>query len=98
MPEPCRDCPFNSSGPGLKLRRSLAPGRMAEIKRGLLSGGTFQCHKTTRETGDGSELLCAGALDFQEEHGASSQLTRIFERLDWISQNRRVREGSTPDA
>lgn len=88
MPEPCRDCPFNKSGPGLRLRRSLASGRMAEIKRGLRRGDYFTCHKTTVETGNGSRLLCAGALAYQEAQGVSSNYQRVCERIEWIQEHR----------
>ncbi len=88
MKEPCSNCPFNKSGEGLKLRRSLRPGRWAEITRGLLGGGHFHCHKTTKETGEGSELMCAGAIRFQERRGVSSQMVRWMERLDWLSKSK----------
>ena len=81
MPTPCANCPFNSDGSGLALRKSLRPGRFGEIRRVLASGGDFTCHKTALETGDGSELLCAGALDWQKKHRVSSQMARIYERL-----------------
>lgn len=77
----CADCPFSKDGAGAHLRRSLRPGRMAEIKRGLLRGEHFNCHKTTHETGNGTNLMCSGAIEFQEKHGVSSQLQRIAERL-----------------
>lgn len=79
---PCADCPFNPTGPGARLRRSLGRARMAEIKRALLSDRHFTCHKTTVETGNGTNLMCAGAIAFQESRGAPSNLQRIFERLD----------------
>lgn len=79
---PCADCPFNKSGDGLHLRKSLAKGRWQEIISGLKRDGHFTCHKTTHETGNGSNLICAGALDWQAEHGYSSQYARICERLE----------------
>ena len=60
MPAPCANCPFNRTGAGAALRRSLRRGRWAEILRALRSDGHFMCHKTTRETGTGAELICAG--------------------------------------
>lgn len=86
MQEPCFSCPFNASGPGLRLRKSLRPARWREITSGLRRGEHFTCHKTDAETGDGSELLCAGAIAFQERHGVSSNLQRICERLDAIRE------------
>lgn len=86
MKEPCTNCPFNSDGPGLHLRKSLLQGRFLEIKRGLLSGEHFTCHKTTKETGDGSELMCAGAIKYQEKNSVSSNFQRVMERLDYFRE------------
>jgi len=88
MLEMCDSCPFAQSGKGLHLRKSLRPGRWSEIRRGLLNGEHFFCHKTTSDDGEdddytpnGEELVCAGAIEFQEKHGVSSQYVRICERL-----------------
>lgn len=81
MKEPCVDCPFNRSGPGLRLRRSLHPSRWREILTSLRRDQHFTCHKTTVETGDGSKLMCAGAIAWQEKHTGPSQLQRIMERI-----------------
>lgn len=89
MSEPCADCPFNRTGPGARLAKSLAPARMAEIKRALMNDESFFCHKTTDDTGNGTNLICAGALAWQESHGASSQYARICERLDYFYQRRK---------
>ncbi len=83
MKAKCDNCPFSKDGKGAHLRKSLRPGRMVEIRRGLLMGDVFNCHKTTEETGDGSELMCAGALEFQEQHGVSSNLQRVMERIEY---------------
>lgn len=80
----CDNCPFASRGPGLKLRRSLSVVRWQRILGGLLRGEHFYCHKTTEETGDGSNLVCAGSIEWQDKHGASSQYVRICERLGAI--------------
>lgn len=79
---PCADCPFNSSGPGLHLRRSLGPGRWRAILQALRSDRHFTCHKTTEETGNGTNLMCAGALAWQIKRGLSSNLERVMSRLD----------------
>lgn len=84
MPAMCADCPFASSGPGLHLRRTLERGRWREIQTALLNNQHFTCHKTTDETGDGSKLMCAGAIAWQEKRGVSSNLQRIMERLEWF--------------
>lgn len=81
MAEPCVNCPFNTKGEGLVLRRSLRPGRWRDILAALRADQHFICHKTTSDTGDGSNLVCAGALAWQEARGLSSQYQRICERL-----------------
>ena len=85
----CADCPFSKSERGTHLRKSLAPGRMAEIRRGLRQGEYFMCHKTTEETGNGSRLLCAGAIEYQESIGASSNYQRVCENLDYFEARRK---------
>lgn len=91
QPEPCSNCPFNNSGEGLLLKKSLAPGRWAEILDGLRNDEAFFCHKTTYETGDGTNLYCAGALAWQRKRGMDSNFMRVMERLEYITQ----REGNT---
>jgi hypothetical protein len=88
MPEPCVDCPFNASGPGRHLRDTLRGERWRGILRALRSDGHFICHKTGDDTGDGSQLVCAGSIAWQEAHGLSSQYVRICERLDWFRTER----------
>jgi hypothetical protein len=44
----------------------------------------FVCHKTSDETGNGSNLLCAGAIAWQEKHGCVSTFQQIMERLTFI--------------
>jgi hypothetical protein len=82
MAAPCADCPFSSSRAGVFLRKTLRLGRMREIETALRNDGHFVCHKTARTTGDGSELVCAGAMAWQEKRGLSSQYVRICERLE----------------
>jgi len=91
MLKPCADCPFNPEGAGAHLRRSLHPGRMRDIKRGLRAGEFFLCHKTTDECGDGSNLVCAGALAYQETVGVTSQYVQICERLEAFAEEREDR-------
>ena len=38
--------------------------------------------------------MCAGAIAFQEEHGVSSNLQRVCERLDLMEKRQPVKEGS----
>jgi hypothetical protein len=98
MDKQCDNCPFASKGAGLALRRSLKPGRWAEITQSIRDGAPFHCHKTTQdmvEDDDGDvldvgakALMCAGALAYAEKRGVSSQLQRVCERLD--SMRKRV--------
>ena len=85
MAEKCAKCPFHSRGPGLRLRRSLRPGRWREIIDGLRAGGRFDCHATV-ERDDEDEaidgLYCAGALEWQEKHGRTSNYARVAARID----------------
>lgn len=85
----CADCPFAKNGPGLHLRKSLRPGRWRQILSHLDRDGQFPCHKTTHETGDGSERMCAGAIEYQEAHNGPGQLQRIMERLDYFRGRRK---------
>lgn len=51
----------------------------------LRRGGHFHCHKTTNETGDGSNLLCAGSLEWQKKNiGQVGDLAQVMERLEKI--------------
>ena len=84
----CVDCPFAKSGPGARLRKILRPGRWREVTSGLLRQEHFYCHKTTEETGDGSNLVCAGAIEWQDKHGTSAQYVRICERLEYFAAQR----------
>ena len=86
--KPCGDCPFSSSKAGVHLRKSLKPERWRKIKAGLLQQEHFYCHKTTDETGNGTNLVCAGSIDWQDKHGVSSQYVRICERLDYANRKK----------
>lgn len=87
MEAPCTDCPFSDSEAGTRLRKSLAKGRMTEIKRALRADQHFTCHKTTAETGNGTNLVCAGALAWQDERGLSSNYVRVCERIDAMARS-----------
>jgi hypothetical protein len=86
MKNPCENCPFNNAGPGYVLRVSLGGRRWRQILRLLRHQMPFVCHKTTRASGDGSELVCAGSLAWCDKHGVSSNLQRVMERLDAIGE------------
>lgn len=60
----CNNCPFRSSGAGLRMRKLLRPGRWEEILRSLAREEAFHCHKTTHGQAR-KRLVCAGALAWQ---------------------------------
>jgi hypothetical protein len=80
----CADCPFNKAGEGKHLRDSLGQVRWRSILASLRKMEHFVCHKTSDETGNGSNLLCAGAIAWQEKHGCVSTFQQIMERLTLI--------------
>lgn len=84
MPVACADCPFNETGKGYKLRKSLRAGRWKSILTALLNDDSFMCHKTT--TGDEDDpkepLVCAGSIEWQAKRGIVSQYARICQRLE----------------
>ena len=85
----CDDCPFAKSGAGLHLRKTLGRGRWREILDSLRSDSHFVCHKTTTETGNGTNLDCAGSIEWQMKHnGQPSQFARIMERVLTINSKR----------
>lgn len=90
MEKPCADCPFSDSEAGKALRASLRAGRVREIERALRSDQHFICHKTTDDTGNGTRLVCAGSLAWQEERGLSSNYQRMCERLDDMRERKRA--------
>lgn len=82
MAKKCADCPFACKGKGLALRKSLAKGRWKEILHGLRNNLHFTCHQTIEETGKNNlKLMCAGAIEWQNERGLSSNLQRVMERI-----------------
>ena len=100
MDEKCADCPFATDGKGAFLASTLKPGRMASIKRELRGSRTtpptyFVCHKTTGETGNGTNLVCAGALEYQEARAVYSNYQRVCERLAWLAEQRKA--NASPD-
>ena len=86
MRNKCEDCPFANSGPGLHLRKSLMPGRWKQILQSLRSSYHFVCHKTTVETGDGSNRVCAGAIEWQAKRGIEANLVRVMRRLGVLNE------------
>ena len=89
MPTPCADCPLSDSKAGKHLAKSLNPGRIQGIKAGLLQGGHFMCHETTRQIGNGSNLVCAGALDFQHARGITSRYEEMCRTFEGCKESRK---------
>lgn len=82
MSQPCKECPFRNDLPHGYLRAE----RITEICESILRGASFPCHKTTVEIEDDldwgeNSQQCAGAEIFLAKQGASSQMSRIAERL-----------------
>jgi hypothetical protein len=80
----CSDCPFSNSGAGLRLRKSLSRKRWEGILDHLREYHHFFCHKTTIEgTGNGTNPLCAGSLQWQKKTiGDHGNLAQVMERLE----------------
>ena len=88
MREACVDCPFSDSTLGTALRKSLRPTRVAHIQATVLRGDPFYCHQTTKEVGNGSELACAGALQYQHDHGVVSPYELLCRTLEGCAENK----------
>src|SRR5258707_5153100 len=82
MATKCEMCPFARTGPGAHLRRTLRAGRFESILHDLCEGYYFTCHKTTRQTGNGSNLVCAGAIEWQDRKGFSCAYVRLCQNFD----------------
>ena len=91
----CSNCPFRIDGKQIKLNKDRFDEIKQSLTSGGYNSQDFLCHKTTKEEGwnwdevgeddayhrAGGELLCAGAIEYQEAQGASSQYRRVAERL-----------------
>jgi len=82
----CDNCPFATSGEGRHLRRSLGKGRWKEILDSL-HHSCFPCHKTSTETGNGRNIVCAGSYEYQVKHNLWPQYRQIMERLCEMKKN-----------
>ena len=83
--KPCNNCPFLDNGKAIKL----TDGRLDEIKKDLLKGGSFNCHKTVynldedmNETEEQPLKMCAGAYRFLKEKDKPNQQMQIAQRLN----------------
>jgi hypothetical protein len=79
MPRPCTGCPFGRHEDAV---HNLGARRIIDIA----DAGGFTCHKTTRETGDGTEKECAGHMIFKLANEGTSQMIRIAGRLGMMSE------------
>ena len=86
MHDMCANCPFQSDGEGAHLRTTLS--RWHSILAGLRRRESFLCHGTTEDTGNNTNLLCAGAIAYQEQHRTISQYQQVCERLDDCREER----------
>lgn len=74
---------------------TLGPERMQEIKDDLLMGKSFPCHKTTRQTGNGSNLACSGSIEWANRRGVQSDLQQVMGRLKkMFAWQRRKKHGN----
>lgn len=108
MKEPCAGCPFSDTEAGKRQWKVLTPAFKRQLRRDLLGRGGqepthFFCHKTAKhddETGEftptTANLVCAGALAFQDKHGVSSNYVRVCETLDYYAAKRAERAGARP--
>lgn len=78
-PHPCASCPF---GRGPESVRHLRGDRLQDI----VQAGGFTCHKTTEETGDGSERECAGFMIYKMANDGPTQMMRIATRIGLMSE------------
>lgn len=87
VPVACTGCPFRRDKQGVRLYTE----RLREILRSVApadtgGGGEFPCHKTVNydQRDKATEKQCAGALIYMYKVGASSNLSRIMERMGGI--------------
>jgi hypothetical protein len=70
--------------------KPCAPQRSREITQGLLNGMWFACHNTIESDDEdefetvasGTLRNCAGAIEYEDQQGLSSNYRRMCERLD----------------
>lgn len=86
----CDNCPFATEGQGLVLQQSLGQRRWDGILTGLLKGDKFPCHKTTKETGNGTDLYCAGALEFQCRLKIETPYMKLCRSFEGTRENKKT--------
>ncbi len=80
--KPCDNCPFVRGG-SFQLS---GLSRASEIADGLRADRSFDCHKTTRETGNGQPQHCYGAMKVIWAEGGANQMMRIYLRLGVLTE------------
>ena len=88
MERQCDNCPFADVGSGVHLRESLGVPRFRSILNSLLNGAPFMCHKTSKETGDGTDLYCAGALDYQQQQKIETDYMKLCRNLEGCQESK----------
>jgi len=80
----CNNCPFKDNGAAMELR----DGRVDDIKKMLLRGGSFNCHKTVynldenmQETSPQDLKMCYGAYKYLKDNNKPNQVMQIAKRL-----------------
>jgi len=80
----CSNCPFLKSENAIQLN----DGRLDEIKKDLLGGASFNCHKTVynlddkmRSTDEQKLKMCKGAYNFLKSKKRPNQQMQTAKRL-----------------
>lgn len=80
----CSTCPFLDNGKAMCLEE----GRVDSIKKMLLKGDSFNCHKTVHNldenlnpTEEQTVKMCYGAYKFLKDNGIQNQVMQVAERL-----------------
>lgn len=82
----CEDCPFRTKD-GSNMR--LNEGMLDSIKKDLLDGETFTCHKTIYQDTDKIGMkMCAGAYEFLKRKNKPNQIMQIAERLGYETEQK----------
>ncbi len=80
----CNNCPFLDNGKSINLRL----GRVDNIKKDLLKGNNFVCHKTVYDLDENmnptepqEQKMCYGAYIYLKEQNKPNQIMQIAERF-----------------
>jgi hypothetical protein len=97
MQKPCRNCPFTKTRAGIHLWQSLSIQFRRETMLALRNNQHFICHETSTETGNGTNLMCAGAITWQHKRGVSSNLERVMSRIQSLTTGRKHAQPTDQD-